>query len=429
MRASTDRRTGARPHRGAAGLLAAVLGAVLTVLSTMPAGAADYLLGALDKLHIRVAEWRTAEGAVRDWSSLSGDYTVGPSGKISLPFIGELPAAGKTTAEIATEIGDRLQQKFGLLDRPDASVELAEFRPFFISGDVDKPGQYPYVPGLTVLKAVSLSGGLRRSADLGQRFARDFINARGNYEVFAAERNGLIARRARLVAEAEGKAEIDFPNELEQTEAGSKLIADETAFKAAREKRLAEQLAALDDLKKLLQSEIESLEKKIATQNRQIDLSKEELASIGNLAEQGLVVKQRILSIERQTADLEGKVLDMETAALRAKQDISKATQDAATLQSDRDTEIAQDRQQAESDIQQIDLKIAMHRDLMGEAMERDAQAALSSQGTGAAAPEVSYTIVREEDGKAAEIAADETTEVLPGDVVKVGIVVAPPAD
>src|SRR5262245_21967572 len=208
-----------RPCIGLLFAAMAVLTTMLAVTASASAETADYPLGTMDKLHIRVAEWRTAEGAVRDWSSLSGDYTVGPSGNLSLPFIGELPATGKTTSELSVEIGDQLQQKFGLLDRPDASVELAEFRPFFISGDVTRPGSYPYVPGLTVLKAVSLAGGLRRSADAGQRFARDFINARGNYDQLVAERNGLAARRARLIAEANGEAEIDFPRELQETAA------------------------------------------------------------------------------------------------------------------------------------------------------------------------------------------------------------------
>lgn len=398
--------------------------ALLLTLYTGVAVAEDYHLGTMDKLRIRVAEWRTAEGAVRDWSTINGDYSVGPSGNISIPFIGEMPVTGKTTAEVATKISDELQQKFGLLDRPDASVELAEFRPFFISGDVQAPGKYPYAPGLTVLKAVSLAGGVRRSADSGQRFERDFINARGNYEVLVAQRDGLVARRARLIAEAEGKEEIDFPKELEQSAAGRKLMADETAFKAAREKRLSVQLKAIDDLKGLLQQQVDSLDKKIATQNRQIELSRKELSSVGDLAQQGLVVNQRILTLERQTAELEGKVLDMETASLSAKQDISKATQDATNLQSDLDTDIAQQRQQSEADIQEVELKMAMYRDLMTESMANDPQAALSVGG--AAAPVVSYSIVREAEGKTAETAADENTPVLPGDVIKVSIATVP---
>lgn len=386
--------------------------------------AEDYQLGTMDRLRIRVVEWRTAEGAVRDWTTINGDYAVGPSGKISLPFIGEMPVTGKTTAEVATAIVDELQQKFGLLDRPDASVELAEFRPFFISGDVETPGRYPYAPDLTVLKAVSLAGGVRRSANLGQRFERDFISARGNYEVLVAQRDGLIARRARLIAEADEQAEIAFPKELQESAAGKKLIADETAFKAAREKRLRVQLEAIDDLKALLQQQVDSLDKKIVTQNRQIDLSRKELSSVGNLAEKGLVVNQRILSIERQTAELEGKVLDMETASLSAKQDISKATQDATNLQSDRDTGIAQERQQAEADIQGLELKIAMYRDLMTESMANDPQAALMAGS--AVSTAIGYSIVREAEGKTTETPADENTPVLPGDVVKVVVSTVP---
>jgi len=111
--------------RGLAGTLAILAGSVQL------AGAEAYTLGTMDKLNIRIVEWQTAEGAVRDWSSISGDYVVGPSGVISVPIVGEVEANGRTTAEVATEIGDVLQQKLGLMDRPEASVELAEYRPFF----------------------------------------------------------------------------------------------------------------------------------------------------------------------------------------------------------------------------------------------------------------------------------------------------------
>lgn len=402
------------------------LAVLVLLLSLFPAAgqADDYRLDTMDRLRIRVVEWRTAEGEIRDWSTLSGDYIVGPSGNLSLPFIGEMPATGKTTAEIATAIGDELQQKFGLLDRPEASVELAEFRPLFVSGDVQTPGRYPYAPELTVLKAVSLAGGLRRAANSGIRVERDFISARGNYEVLVAQRNGLVARRARLIAEASGQEKIDFPKELQQGADGKKLMADETAFKAAREKRLQVQLAAIKDLKTLLQNEVGSLEKKIASQNRQMELSKQELEGIGGLAERGLVVNARVLSIERSIAELEGKVLDMEAAVLRAKQDIAKADQDATNLQNDREAEIAQERQQTEADIESLSLKITMYKDLMAEATSLDPQAAVSSSKENA--PLTSFSIIRETDGKTTEITAEENTPVLPGDVIKVGVAPVP---
>jgi exopolysaccharide production protein ExoF len=405
------------PWRAALALLALLA----AHLSPALAQTADYQLGSMDKLRIRVVEWQTAEGAIRDWSSLSGDYVIGPSGSISVPFIGEMPAVGKTTAEIAAAIGDELQQKLGLPNRPDASVELAEFRPVFVSGDVETPGKYPYDPQLTVLKAVSLAGGLRHSAAGGDR---DFINAQGSYAVLIAQRDGLVARRARLIAEADGKQDIDFPAELRKTPEGRRLIEDETAFMAARAKRLRLQLAAIDDLKQLLQSEIATLDKKIATQNRQVELSRTELQGLGNLKEQGLVVNARVLSIEQTIAELEGKVLDMQTASLRAKQDIAKATQDATTLQNDRDTQIAQDRQEAEAAIEEVTLKMATNTSLMTEALTRGPGAATSAVGPNA--PAIGYAIVRTTDGKATETAADENTPVLPGDVVKVAATVVP---
>ncbi len=414
----------------ASSFLRAFAAAVFVLLATLAGASAqtdgDYLLDTMDRLHIRIAEWQSAEGALRDWSTLNGEYTVGPSGAVSMPFVGQLPARGKTVGELATAIGDQLQQRLGLSDRPEASVEIAEFRPIFIAGDVQTPGKYPYGPQLTVLKALSLAGGLRRSDAGGLGGARDFLNAQGNHGVLIAQRNGLLARRARLIAEAEGKDEIDFPDELRKSEAGRKLINDETALKAARERRLRLQLDGHDDLKKLLSSEIESLQQKIATQNRQLELLRTELKSIGNLQEKGLVVNQRILSLEQSNAELEGKILDMETASLRAKQDIAKTTQDETSLQNERATEIARDRQQTEADLQELDMKMQMYSGLMMEALERAPAAAANAQD--GAEPMVRFRITRTDaDGQSVETEAKENTAVLPGDVVKVEVAVPQP--
>ena len=92
-------------RRSIASGLAIVAGLGVLIGSSGLASAADYQLGTMDKLRIRVAEWQTAEGAIRDWSVVSGDYSIGPSGSLSLPFIGDLPASGKTTDAIAQEIG------------------------------------------------------------------------------------------------------------------------------------------------------------------------------------------------------------------------------------------------------------------------------------------------------------------------------------
>lgn len=399
--------------------LCAAIRSFLILASLSWAGAAkaeEYLLGPMDRLRIKVVEWQTAEGTFRDWSAVSGDYTVGPSGELSLPFIGETEASGKTTAEIAVMIGERLQDKFALLDRPEASVELAEFRPFFISGDVENPGRYPYDPQLTVLKAVSIAGGIRRSLDSGQRAERDFINAQSNHRILADERNRLLVKRARLRAEAGNKEVIDPPKELKDQAALPGLLNDETAVMSARAQSLRLQLTALSDLKKLLNSEIEALEKKNVSQSRQLTLTKDELADVGNLREQGLVVNTRISNLERTIAEIESRLLDIGTASLRAKQEINKATQDEITLRNDRAAELALELQQVDTDLAAVSLKMDMYGNLMSEALSIAPAAGLTAD------LQPSFVIVRTTGGKAEEVAADEATPILPGDVVKVKI-------
>ncbi|MEF2070631.1 polysaccharide biosynthesis/export family protein [Consotaella aegiceratis] len=407
-------------QRGAATLFTCLQASILLVAAgwAIPSWADEYRLGAMDKLHLRVAEWQAAQGEAREWSTLSGDYTVGPSGSISLPFLGEMPAAGQTTAEIAEAVADQLQQKFGLLDRPAASVEIAEFRPVFVSGDVQTPGQYAFSPGLTVLKAMSVAGGLRRSPEMGQRYERDYLNARGSYDVLQNESARLRVKLARLEAEASDRDRIELPDGIaEGADDLDAVLSGETEIMKTRANRLRLQLQAQADLKTLLNSEIESLEKKIETQNRQLELARKDLDGIGNLADQGLVVNSRVLSLERNIADLQGQVLDLETASLQAKQDISKADQTATDLQNDRAAEIAQQHQETEASLAEVARKMAMYQSLMGEALANAPEAAAADGDE----PPVDFAIVRTgDDGATKTISADENTPVLPGDVVKV---------
>lgn len=395
--------------------------AALSLCAASVSAAADnlpgYHLGVMDKLHVRVAEWQTAEGTIRDWSVVSGDYTVGPSGSISVPFIGEMPAMGKTTDEIAEAIGIGLQKQFGLRDRPSASVEMSQFRPIYLSGEVQNPGEYPFAPNLTVLKAVSLGGGMRR-ADAGQRFARDFINAKGDAVVYMAERGRLLMRKARLLAELAGKDEIDVPAELKQLPQAPNLLASEKALMDTRSQRMKTQLQSLEDLKTLLQNEVEALSKKNDTQSRQLDLAKADRDKVESLAERGLELASRRISAEQRASDLEATLLDTETASLKAKQDINKANQDEITLHNDWQSSLAQDMQDTDTQLETLQLKLSTSQSLMQEAVAQSADASnLDANGQGV---NIVYTIIRDDKGQTKEIPAQENTQVLPGDLIKV---------
>jgi exopolysaccharide production protein ExoF len=393
------------------------LALVVMLAAGSSASAEEYRLGVMDKLRIRVAEWQTAEGAIRDWGAVSGDYWIGADGSLSLPFIGQLPADGRTTADLSADIGKKMQVLFGLKDLPSASVEIAEYRPVYLSGDVQTPGAYPYAPGLTVLKAVSFGGGLRR-ADPGQRFARDFLRSEGEAAVYVAERNRLLIRRARITAEMTGATEIEMPKELVKSEEARAIMESEKALMASREKRQRLQLTALADLKSLLENEIDSLAKKSETQTRQLELVQGDLSKVDTLAEKGLAISSRRLALEQRTADLQAALLDIDTASLKAKQDINKASQDETNLTNDRDAELAQELQNTEQELDTLALKLGTSRDLMSEALMQSADAATLKDGLSTA--NIGYSILRTVKGKTEQIRATETTPVLPGDVVKV---------
>jgi polysaccharide biosynthesis/export protein len=90
--------------------------------------------------------------------SLTGEFHVNDSGMISLPLIGEVRASGLSPNALAIRVSEGLSRA-NLLRSPSVSAEVITYRPFFVLGEVNKPGQYPYQPGMTVVTAVAVAGG------------------------------------------------------------------------------------------------------------------------------------------------------------------------------------------------------------------------------------------------------------------------------
>jgi polysaccharide biosynthesis/export protein len=98
---------------------------------------------------------------------LTNTYAIDASGSITMPLIGQVPARGRTTSGLAGEIAAKLRS--GYIREPSVAVEIEAYRPFFILGEVAAPGQYPYVPNMTVESAVAIAGGF------GPRAKRDSV--------------------------------------------------------------------------------------------------------------------------------------------------------------------------------------------------------------------------------------------------------------
>ncbi|TWC01090.1 polysaccharide export outer membrane protein [Bradyrhizobium macuxiense] len=121
------------------------------VYAAAPGGPAgydnSYHLGPGDKLRV----------VVYGQEGLTNSYAIDAAGAITMPLIGSVPARGRTPAGLAGDISARLRN--GFIREPSVAVEIESYRPFFILGEVQAPGQYPYVPNMTVESAVAIAGG------------------------------------------------------------------------------------------------------------------------------------------------------------------------------------------------------------------------------------------------------------------------------
>ena len=121
---------------------------------------ADYKLGANDRLRITVFGQPT----------LTGEYTLDGNGVLSFPLIGNIPAEGVTTSQLQKAIAAKLEPDY--LVNPNVSAEVISRRPFYVIGEVQKPGNYSFVTSLTAINAVAMAGGFTRRAKKNDFYIR-----------------------------------------------------------------------------------------------------------------------------------------------------------------------------------------------------------------------------------------------------------------
>lgn len=133
-------------------------GPQLASATTMPAR--TYVLRTNDQVRVQIYNEPNA----------SGVYAVDSSGTVSIPLAGRIRAAGLTPLELERSITKRLDG--GILKDPHVNVQVATYGPVYVRGEVRQPGQFPYVPGLTVGDAVALAGGYTYRADETTAYVR-----------------------------------------------------------------------------------------------------------------------------------------------------------------------------------------------------------------------------------------------------------------
>jgi polysaccharide export outer membrane protein len=165
---------------GAALLLAACStpGAGLMPLPERTATA--YQLGAGDELRITVF----------NDPRLTGEFRITDAGTVALPLVGAIPAAGRTTAELGRGVEQALRAR-NLFNDPSVAVEVTQYRPVFVLGMVERGGQTPFQPGMTVLSAVAVVGGFNYRA-VTDRVSVTRIGSDGVAREYLGERQSLL---------------------------------------------------------------------------------------------------------------------------------------------------------------------------------------------------------------------------------------------
>lgn len=143
----------------AAILLAAVAGCAGTPPPPEPTPSLEsYVIGAGDRVKVTVLEQE----------NMTIETDVADDGTIEMPLVGSLRVAGRTASEARAALTERLARDY--IKDPKVNFDVAKYRPFYVLGQVNRPGSYPFEPEVDIRKAVAIAGGFTRRADTGAAY-------------------------------------------------------------------------------------------------------------------------------------------------------------------------------------------------------------------------------------------------------------------
>lgn len=371
-----------------------------------PSAAADgYVLGIGDL--IKITLYQRPE--------LSGDFRVREDGTISLPLLGLIHVAGKDLVETEKAIHFAFQGTAGLAT--SIGLEVVERRPFYVIGLVNAQGPHPYTRGLTVLRAIALSGGLfRPGLNLGPSV--DVSREAARLGTADAELKRNLARLARLEAERAGEEAFEAPAklvDLATPDRVQELLAAERRLMRERNAAYKSEVAGRKAAVKLSKEIIQSLQEQHEAQLKQVELARKEQAISEDLLKKGLSRRGDLLTLQRIMAALEADERDIVARIAKAKFDLVTAEREQGLVEVTRALTLEQEINTVEAQIAANELTIRYSKRIIENltSIPLDAQSAIQ-------ASTMKYEIVRSMGPKQKIIQAAETTLLCPDDVLRV---------
>ncbi len=215
-----------------------------------------------------------------------------------------------------------------MTELPAVSVEVSRYAPVFVGGAVTAPGQFDFIPGMTVEKALAIAGGYYRLPNEEGTQQTSLTRITGEINQLRGTASKLLQQETRLEQEVQLYSAETLPDAVESQSSDpvqSKIL-------SANIKVIKAELQSLKDLRVLLTEKISQLSEEIVLRDNQIELARKDLASMEHLKDKGLAVTTRVSSANTALNDLEAKRLQLEVARLDAQQRLNLASRDAATL-------------------------------------------------------------------------------------------------
>ena len=333
-----------------------------------------------------------------DFPNLTGEYRIAADYTIAIPVVGRIAVRGLNARSFEELIAQKVSAASGR--QTFVAVEILEYRPVFVTGQVNRPGPVAWQPRLTVLQAVASAGGIYRAPGGGSGPA--------NLRRAVDDQKRWLANYARVQAELSNAQQIAVPKRLAELigeSEAARLIEQQSEILAQRRNALETQLSVIAENKRILVLELDALQEQRTKLHEQLRLRQDRQQRIEQLYSRGLAVADAALQQRIELATLEERVATASVAIARVQTSIASADRDRANLVNSRRSEL-------QAELQTLDRQITQGEfDLPKTSISVGASARPSSYG---------YTVARAGDDEQADVNAAPSTELFPGDVLTV---------
>lgn len=376
----------------------------------------SFLLSLGDRLKISFFETLEAGRAAGlshvERVELSGEYTVQQDGHMFLPLLGSTAAAGMDLKQLQAQLELAYRGIFGRAAA--VSVLLVDREPVYVVGPVLRPGTFKFAPGLTVLHAVAMSGGMDNGTAEVSQFL-ELLRERERMQRSMERIKILLARSTVLRAERAGATPEATPRliELAGEAHAARLLGEIASMRKLAAHSLKAQVASLEATIEAGKKELLLLHTRVDHLKSNIANRLERLTVVRQLHERGNSGGIQVNQAQSDLVDVQERMQEALAAITRVEQRIAQTMQEKVKLLTDAQIELERDLHATETEIAQEEVTVSMVRNVVS-ALTRTSDSPLVGKA------EMRFDIVRRTSSGVEELSATETSVLQPGDLVRV---------